>query len=153
MSDDRRLRAEALPVGETIALGEYYVSQQEIIDFAAQWDPQLFHIDPAFARATTFGGLIGSGLHTMAIYQRLAVIGAYRHWAVVAGRSVRDIEFTSPLRPDTTVSASVRIDSVSPVSDDHALVMKTGKVLHGDRVLMRLQVDAYALRQQAVSPS
>src|SRR5215211_2002317 len=98
---DDRIRAEQLPVGETIDLGEHRVTREAIVAFATDWDPQPFHVDLEFARSTTFGDVIGSGLHTLAIFQRLAVLGAYRDWAIVAGRTVRDVQFLSPLRPET----------------------------------------------------
>ncbi|CNE54919.1 MaoC like domain [Mycobacterium tuberculosis] len=147
MFEDGRLRAEDLPLGRTLDLGEYRVTREEIIGFAAQWDPQPFHVDEALARETRFGDVIGSGLHTMAIFQRLAVAGAYRHWAVVAGRAIRDVSLTSPLRPDTTVHATVTIDSVVPQTGERALVTLTGRVLHGRDVLMTIHVDAYVLRR------
>ena len=147
MSVDRRLRAEDLPVGEVIELGEHEVTREAVIDFASQLDPQAFHVDPEFAAGTVFGDVIGSGLHTLAIYQRLAVLGAYRHWAVVAGRAIRGVSLTSPLRPGTTVQATVRIDSVTPSTGERSLVAKTGRVLHGGLVLMTIEVDSYVLRR------
>ena len=144
---DRRLRAEDLPVGEVIDLGEHAVTREAVIDFASQWDPQAFHVDPDFAAGTVFGDVIGSGLHTLAIYQRLAVLGAYSRWAVVAGRAIRGVSLTSPLRPATTVRATVRIDSVTPTTPERSLVAKTGRVLHEDVVLMTLEVDSYVLRR------
>ncbi len=146
MTSPELLRAESLPVGRTLELGTHHVTREEIIDFASQWDPQPFHVDAEAARATVFRDVIGSGLHTMAIFQRLAVLGAYRHWAIVAGRAIRDVSLTSPLRPDTTVRATVTVDSVQPHTEERALVSKTGRVLHGDEVLMTLHVDAYVLR-------
>lgn len=148
MNGDRRLTAEELPIGEVIDLGEYWVSRDEIIQFARQWDPMPFHVDPEFARHTVFGDVIGSGMHTMAVYQRLAVLGAYRHWAIVAGRAIRGVDLTSPLRPDTTVRATVEIDSVTATSLERALVSKTGRVLHKDLELMSVRVDSYVLRRQ-----
>jgi acyl dehydratase len=147
MSEDNRLRAEDLPIGEVVELGTWTVTREEIIGFATQWDPQPFHIDPDFARATTFGDVIGSGLHTMAIFQRLAVLNLYRHWAVIAGRALRNVQLTAPLRPDTTVRATVRVDSVTPHRADRSLVRKTGKVTHEDAVLMTLEVESYVLRR------
>lgn len=147
MFEDGRLRAEDLPLGRTIELGDYHVTREEIISFAARWDPQPFHVDEVFARETSFGDVIGSGLHTMAVFQRLAVAGAYRYWAVVAGRAIRDVSLTSPLRPDTTVRAAVTVDSVVPHTGRRALVSLTGRVLHGDDVLMTMHVDAYVLRR------
>ena len=146
MTPDGRLTAEQLPVGELIDLGSYHVTRDEIVEFASRWDPQPFHVDEEAARSTIFGDVIGSGLHTMAIFQRLAVLGAYRRWAIVAGRAIRDVSLTGPLRPEATVRATVTIESVIPRSDERALVTKRGQVLHGDQVLMTLLVDAYVLR-------
>jgi acyl dehydratase len=149
MSDrERRLCAEDLPVGETIELGDYAVTRDEILEFASRWDPQPHHIDPVFARTTLFGDVIGSGLHTMAIFQSLAVVGAYGHWAIVAGRAIRDINFTSPLRPDSTVRGTLTVDSVIPHSEERALVVMTGQLLHGDLVVMTKSVDAYVSRRR-----
>ncbi|MET0455031.1 MAG: MaoC/PaaZ C-terminal domain-containing protein [Mycobacterium sp.] len=148
MVDDRLLRAEDLPVGRLLELGEYTVAREEIVAFATQWDPQPFHIDEEFARHTRFGDLIGSGLHTIAIFQRLCVLRLYRDWAVIAGRAVRDVELTRPLRPDTTVQATVQIESVTPDSPTRSLVRKKGAVLHGDVVLMTIDVESYVLRRQ-----
>jgi len=148
MTHDDRLRAEDLPVGTPIDLGEYTVSREEIISFATHWDPQPFHVDEAFARTTIFGDVIGSGLHTMAIFQRLAVQGAYRRWAIVAGRAIRNVSLTGPLRPDRTVHATVTIDSVTARSDERSLVSKTGRVYDGAELLLTLEVDAYVLRRR-----
>ena len=141
------MRAEDLSIGQIIDLGEHRVSREEIVDFASKWDPQPFHLDADFAATTRFGELIGSGLHTMAIYQRLAVLGAYRHWAIIAGRRIREVGFTKPLRPGTTVRATVVVDTVTPESADRSLVRKTGRVLQGDHVLMTLKIDVYVLRR------
>lgn len=147
MTVDRRLRAEDLPVGLVIELGEHEVTREAVISFASQWDPQPFHTDPEFASRTVFGDVIGSGLHTLGIYQRLAVLGAYSKWAIVAGRAIRGVSLTSPLRPGSTVRATVEINSVTPSTRERSLVAKTGKVLHGDLVLMTLEVDSYVLRR------
>jgi len=50
---------------------EYPLNEKEIIDFAKQWAPQPFHIDPEFAKNTKFGGLSASGTHLVAICVKL----------------------------------------------------------------------------------
>jgi acyl dehydratase len=47
------------------------VSEAELIDFASRFDPQDFHVDPARAAQSPFGGLIASGWHTSALMMRL----------------------------------------------------------------------------------
>ncbi|MFC5676006.1 MaoC/PaaZ C-terminal domain-containing protein [Aeromicrobium endophyticum] len=142
-----RVYAEDVPVRTEIELGEHRVTRGEIIAFARQWDPQPFHVDEEFARGTVFGDLIGSGLHTMAIFQRLAVTRLYRHWAIIAGRAINDVRMTRPLRPDTTVRATVWVDSVEPDSPSRSLMRKTGTVWHGDHVMMTIGVESYIARR------
>jgi len=145
--ENPKLSAEDLTVGETIELGDQFVSRADIVDFASQWDPLPFHTDPSAARLTVFGDIIGSGVHLMAIYQRLAVLSANQKWTIVAGRSIRDAQFMSPLRPDTTVRTTVTIESVTSHSAEDASVSLLGRVLHHDIVLMSVHVDAYVLRR------
>ena len=52
------------------------MSHEEIVDFASRWDPQPFHVDDEWARDGVFGEVIASGVHSFAIFQRLAVLGA-----------------------------------------------------------------------------
>ena len=63
------LYAEDLVIGSAWDLGSYVVTEPEIIEFARQWDPQGFHVDPDVAAAGYFGGIIASGIHTMAIFR------------------------------------------------------------------------------------
>ncbi|WP_145726698.1 MaoC/PaaZ C-terminal domain-containing protein [Nocardioides sp. J9] len=109
MSEQKQY-AEDLEPGTTYDLGTYEVTAEEIVDFATQWDPQDFHVDEEAARHGAFGGLIGSGLHSMAILQRLAVTRVLRGWSLIAGRSVSDVQMTSPLRPGMTVHGVLEVE-------------------------------------------
>jgi acyl dehydratase len=55
---------EDLRVGDRIDLGAITFTEERIISFARDFDPQFFHIDPAAAKRSNFGGLIASGWHT-----------------------------------------------------------------------------------------
>ena len=46
--------------GSVHELGRRTVTEEEIVAFARQFDPQLFHLDPEAARESVFGGLIAS---------------------------------------------------------------------------------------------
>ncbi|MBW8901395.1 MAG: dehydratase, partial [Massilia sp.] len=54
-------------VGQLIPLGSRTVSEEEIIAFARQFDPQPFHVDAAAAGASHFGGVVASGWHTCSL--------------------------------------------------------------------------------------
>lgn len=105
--------ADDLRVGERIQLGETTLTEQEIVDFAAAWDPQWFHTDPAAAATGHHGGVIASGIHTVAVLQKLSVEAFYSRWAVIAGRGFDRLRFTSPVRPGDTLSGSVTVADVS----------------------------------------
>jgi acyl dehydratase len=64
---------EDLKAGDRFKSGTYGVSEEQIISFAREFDPQPFHLDSAVARQTMFKDLIASGWHTAAITMRLFV--------------------------------------------------------------------------------
>jgi hypothetical protein len=67
--------AEDLHVGQEFEFGSMTLSEQDILDFARQWDPLRIHTDVAYAKEGPFGQVIASGLHTLAVYQRMMVDG------------------------------------------------------------------------------
>lgn len=106
--------AEDLAVGTRIGLGTWSPTETEILEFARQWDPQDHHIDHAAAEAGFFGGIIASGIHTMAILQRLLVDGFLTRVAVVAGRGIDHLAFPAPVRPDDVLTGEVTVTAVRP---------------------------------------
>jgi acyl dehydratase len=62
---------EDYPVGAVFVGGSIEVSEQDILDFARRYDPQLMHIDKPAAEVGQFGGLIASGWHTGSLTMRL----------------------------------------------------------------------------------
>ena len=70
-----RLYFEDFIPGNVIQLGSRTVSEEEIIDFARQFDPQPFHVDKDAATHSIFGDVIASGWHTCGLIMRLVVDG------------------------------------------------------------------------------
>lgn len=104
--------ADDLSPGDLIQLDEYRVEHSEVIEFASHWDDQWFHTDDAAAAQGHFGGVIASGIHTLAIMQRLTVQALFATWAVVAGRGLDRVRFVEAVRPDDTLSGTVEVTSV-----------------------------------------
>ena len=75
---------EDFKLGERAELGRHTFSEQEIVAFGRQYDPQPFHIDAEKARASAFGGLIASGWQTCAVGMRL-MVDAYINQTVSLG--------------------------------------------------------------------
>jgi acyl dehydratase len=114
------VHAEDLVVGTEYDLGAHTVTLAEIQDFSRAWDPQPFHVDDD--ADSWFDGTIASGMHSLAILQRLSVVGVFHGWAILAGRRVRDARFRAPVRPGMTLHGSMRIDEVAVRDDEKALV-------------------------------
>jgi acyl dehydratase len=69
------LYLEDLSVGQRFTSGEYEMTAERMKAFAAEFDPQPFHLDEAAGRVSLFGGLAASGWHTAAVTMRLLVTG------------------------------------------------------------------------------
>ena len=59
---------EEFEVGDSRKAGPYFVSKDEVIQFAKRYDPRPFHIDEAAAARSVFAGLSASAAHTFAIF-------------------------------------------------------------------------------------
>jgi len=76
-------------IGETLELGSHTFERDEIIAFAAAYDPQPFHLDEKAAAASLFGALCASGWHTAAYFIRGSVLTRQRGNAAALARGVR----------------------------------------------------------------
>jgi acyl dehydratase len=97
---------EDFKVGERAEMGRHTFSEDEIVAFARQFDPQPFHLDPQAARATPFGGLIASGWHTCAVGMRLMVEQYIGRTASLGSPGIEGIRWLQPVRPGDTLTYS-----------------------------------------------
>jgi acyl dehydratase len=84
--------------GQIIPAGSARVTEEALIDFARQWDPQPFHIDRAAANASRWQGLIASGWHTCAIAMRLAVNHVLTDSDSVGSPGIDELRWHAPVR-------------------------------------------------------
>ena len=89
---------EDLKDGGRVEIGSHTFTEQEIIDFARQFDPQPFHVDPEAAKSSFFKGLIASGWHTCAIAMRLAVDRALAGSESFASPGLAYVKWRHPVR-------------------------------------------------------
>ena len=98
---------EDLRQGEELASGPREVSEGELIAFARQYDPQYFHTDPEAARRSIFGGVIASGIFTMALWRQLDHEIAH-DIAWICGVGWDEVRFPVAVRPGDLLRARAR---------------------------------------------
>jgi len=75
------------------------VDADEIKAFAAQFDPQPFHLDEEAANGTFFGGLAASGWHTAALTMKLLVGSPFEPAGGIIGTRAEEMSWPRPVRP------------------------------------------------------
>lgn len=100
---------EDYEAGAAYELGSQTVSEAEIIAFATQYDPQPFHVDPAAARESMFGGLIASGWHTCAIAMRMIVDSYLNPQTSLGSPGVEQVRWLKPVRPGDTLAGHMHV--------------------------------------------
>ena len=96
-------------IGQTLHAGPCTVSEEEILAFAKQWDPQWFHTQPAAAANGPFNGLIASGWHTCCIAMRLAVDAFLAGSESYVSPGLDHIRWLHPVRPGDALSLAITI--------------------------------------------
>jgi acyl dehydratase len=76
------------------------ISEDEIKQFAAKFDPQPFHLDDEAAQRTIFKGLVASGWHTAGLAMRLAVQTRPFGPHPLIGLGVDGLRWMLPVRPN-----------------------------------------------------
>jgi acyl dehydratase len=104
---------EDLHLGQRFSSGSHTIDEAQIKAFAAQFDPQPFHLDSEAAKATLFGGLAASGWHTAAITMKLLVESGLPLGGGIIG-SGGELSWPKPTRPGDTLTVFSEIEEVTP---------------------------------------
>ena len=86
-------------VGQTFGSGRMRIDEDRIKSFAAEFDPQPFHLDAEAARKSLFGGLAASGWHTAALTMRLLVESEIKPVGGIVGAGFDEFRWPRPVRP------------------------------------------------------
>jgi acyl dehydratase len=92
--------------GSVIDLGTRTVSEEEIISYATEFDPQSFHVDKEAAAGSIFGGVIASGWHTCGMIMRMVVDGFLHDSASMGSPGVDEIRWILPVRAGDTLTVT-----------------------------------------------
>jgi acyl dehydratase len=125
-------------VGDRFESSGMTVTEGQIIDFAMHFDPQLFHVDAEAAKSTPYGGLIASGIHTIALTFRLFLMtGALNAENSLGSPGFDELKWLKPVRPGDTLRAAGEV-----------LELRPSKA--GDRGIVRLRYSTYNQKGEMV---
>jgi acyl dehydratase len=105
---------EDFAVGQTFGSGRLRVDGERIKSFAAEFDPQPFHLDEEAARPTMFRGLAASGWHTAALTMRLLVESEIRPAGGIVGAGFDELRWPRPVRPGDELRVQTEVLEVRP---------------------------------------
>jgi acyl dehydratase len=140
-----------LKVGDNFTTGTYEVSAADIKRFAAEFDPQPFHLDDEAARNSMFGGLAASGWHTAAITMRLLVSGGPKLANGVLGAG-GEIDWKIPTRPGDTLHVESEVVELIPSrsrTDRGVLVLRSRTINQHGEVVQNLSAKLIVARRPA----
>ena len=108
---------EDLTVGQVFSgSGRMRIDEHRIKSFAAEFDPQPFHLDEAMAQDTIFHGLAASGWHTAALTMQLLVEGDFKPAGGIIGGRIDELHWTRPVRPGDELRVESEVLEMRPVN-------------------------------------
>ena len=103
MTDERVRYFDDFKPGDRFESAPLAVSEALIVEFGRFYDPQLFHTDPQAASETIYGGLIASGLQTIALTFKLFLETGTLAGSSLGSPGLDEIRWKVPVRPGDTL--------------------------------------------------
>jgi len=124
------LTFEDFQPGHFGTFGPRHVTREEILAFAAEFDPQPMHLDEEAAKRSMLKGLAASGWHLCSLMMRMMVDGFIGRSASLGSPGVNEVRWLAPLRPgdDLTLDIEVVEARVSRSRPDTGIVTFKGVV-------------------------
>ena len=107
-----KLYFEDFHPGRVFEHGPRTISREEIIAFAADFDPQPMHLDDAAAQETLLGGLSASGWHVCSIFMRMLADGFVLESASMGSPGVDEVRWLIPIRPGDALRFRAVVEEV-----------------------------------------
>ncbi|WP_022683993.1 MaoC family dehydratase [Sphingobium bisphenolivorans] len=121
---------EDIQIGETHSFGPHNVSREDVVRFAAEFDPQPFHLSDKAAAQTHFGSLSASGWHTAALCMKMMVANWQQNPGIQAASlgalGIDELRWLRPVRPgDTLRGTSETVEKKASRSRPEMGIIKT----------------------------
>lgn len=95
--------------GERIDLGKYDVTAEEVVDFAARFDPAPFHLGEEGGKASMLGAHSASGWHTCSILMRMMCDGFLLDSSGQGSPGIDECRWLAPVHPGETLTGSATV--------------------------------------------
>lgn len=142
---------EDFKVGEVMETAPVTLRADDIIEFAQLYDPQAFHTDPEAAKTGPYGGLIASGLQTIAVAFGQFIRLGHIVESSLGGPAADDVEWPAPVRPDAELNTTVEVLEVRPSKSkpDRGVLRVQFNMAAGDTIVVRFVSTFFLLRRPA----
>ena len=140
--DNIRWAWEDFPVGSVREFGAMPVTREAVIAFAAQFDPQPFHLDEEAAEKSLFGKLSASGWHTCAMMMRMTCDAVLLNSTSLGSPGMDNVRWHTPVFPGDVLSVRLTTLEARPMASRPSvgLVLSKWEVLNQHReVVLSLQ--------------
>jgi acyl dehydratase len=105
---------EDFTVGQRFRSRRLHIDKERALAFAAEFDPQPFHLDEAAARRSIFGGLTVSGWYTAAVTMRLLVETELKPAGGIVGAGLDECRWPRPVHPGDELRVECEVIEVRP---------------------------------------
>ena len=133
---------EDFSVGRVFNSGTRQLSEQDILGFASEYDPQYFHTDPEAAKQSIFGGLIASGWQTVGVCMRLMCDSYLLETSSLGSPGVDAVRWVKPVYPGDTLRMRATVIAAKPSSskpDRGMATMRCEVFNQKDELVMHMQ--------------
>jgi acyl dehydratase len=135
-------------VGESFEAGSHPMTEERILEFGREFDPQSFHTDPEAAAESIYGGLIASGWHTGSVLMRLLTntLGA----SSLGSPGCDKLRWVAPVRPGDVLTLRVTVLDKRPSASrpDRGILVYGHEMSNQDgQVVMTMESTMFMLRQ------
>lgn len=97
-------------LGDSFSTNAITISRRDILDFAADFDPQPYHLDPDAADSSIFGGLCASGWHVTAVMMRLLTdTFAQNNINLLGSDGVNNLRWKKPVFAEDSLSSTITV--------------------------------------------
>jgi len=113
---------EDIQAGQSLATKPIHLSQQDILEFAAEFDPQPFHLNLEAGNESIFGGLCASGWQVCALMMKMLADSLNQHEiATVGSPGVEQLRWLKPVYAEDTLNCQIDVISLDSGKKDYGL--------------------------------